>query len=278
MTAVIHMTQRRDADDNDFTSFSASSRCPSMSSSFLTIDTSPLGPGAHRRQSIVSSATSSSADFFSTTADGTASPSTPWSSEYINMGTNGDSMACLHVDFEMQGTYTGWKSEEQDVDPMWLSSEMNSHGSLPFLDCSGMDTMDVQGLFSGPNNSKTWHILPSSAVNPSFSRDIFGDHQPPSDDFTSGSVPQWTLPTVQTPPQTVAPSATFHPILASSPCKLEPMTPQRYPAPATFILSSSPCQLYSSNQLTSQQDYEMAEQLLEAMPVTPKHAPKPGSS
>ena len=184
-------------------------------------------------------------------------------------------MACLQTDLETQEAYAGWKSEGHDTDTMWLSSEMKSYESLPFLDCSSMDTIDVQDIFCGPVNSNTWHILPSSAVNPSFSRDIFGNHEPPSDLFTGGNVPQWTLPTVQTPPQTVAPSATFHPISTSSPHKLEPLTPLRYPAPATSTLSSSPCQLYSPSHLTSQQDYEMTEQLLEVMPVTPKHVPRP---
>lgn len=154
---------------------------------------------------------------------------------------------------------------------MWPSSEPKCYEPGPVFDCSTMDTMGVHDLFQIADSSNTWHLLPSSDTNASFSRDIFGGHQSPSDMLTNASAGHWSLPAVHTPPQTVAPSATFQPILASSPCKLEPMTPLRFPAAAVSTLSSSPSwSLYTPAQLSSQQDYEMVEQILESMPMTPK--------
>jgi hypothetical protein len=105
--------------------------------------------------------------------------------------------------------------------------------------------------------------------------DILDEHQVPSESFSTDNIGQWTPTLVHTQPETVAPSATFQLTLASSPCKLEPMTPLRYPAPAAAsILSSSPCPLYSPGQISAREEYELAEQILEAMPMPPKHVPK----
>src|SRR2546429_283385 len=81
---------------------------------------------------------------------------------------------------------------------------------------------------------------------------------------------QWTPKMVHTPPQTVAPNATFQPTSTSSPSKLESLTPLRYPAPApASILPSSPCAFFSPRQIPTPDEYELADQLLEAAPITP---------
>lgn len=269
--AATQMTPRHELDDDDFALFAASS---TSTSSFLTIDTSLIGPAGHRRQSVASSAVSSGFDFFSSTSGSRASPSTPLSADCINIISTCDSLMYVPTEFDPQSTYNSWNEDSQSADAMWMSLETKCRNSVPFLDCSTIDTDEIHDPFPGSSTSVGWHLLPSSAANPSFSRDIFGERQGPSDGYLGESGSQWILGTVQTPPQTVAPSATFQPILASSPCKLAPMTPPRYPASATTILSSSPCPLYSPAQLSSEHKYEMAEQLLEATPRTPKHAPK----
>ena len=184
-------------------------------------------------------------------------------------------MVCVPNDLGLQGMYNGWKNVGHSVDPMWMTIETKCQNSAPFLDYSSMDTLGAQDVFIDSSGSSDWHLLSTSAANLSFSRGILDEHHLSSESFFTDGTGQWTAPMVHTPPQTVAPNATFQPSLASSPCKIGPMTPVRYPAPApTSILSSSPSHLYSPEQMATREEYEFAEQLLEAMPVTPKHTPK----
>jgi hypothetical protein len=270
-------TPKTELDDDDFGSFSISFSCPPTAADFLTIDTSPREPVTYRRQSVASSSTSSGTDFVSSTSGSLASPSTPPPAEYMNTVPSGDSMICVPDDFNLPEMYGGWKSAGQGVDLTWMTEEPKYHNSSPFLDYSGMDTLGVQDIFTNPSNSNDWHLLSTSAANLSFSRSILDEHQLSSDGFPPEAMGQWTPTMVHTPPQTIAPSVTFQPALAPSPCKLEPMTPLRYAAPApapASILSSSPCLLYSPEHLSAQEEYELAEQILEAMPMTPKHVLK----
>lgn len=275
MTAHMRTTTHIELDDDDFSSFSTSSGCPSTASSFLAVGTSPQQSASHRRQSVASSATSSGQDFFASTCGSTVSPSTPLSTEYMSVVQNGDSMMCVPNEFSLQSVFSGWKSTGPVVDPLWMTAEPRYHNSASFLDYSSIDTLVSQDVFNDSSSSNDWHLLSTSAANLSFSRGILDKHRAPSDTFSASNTGQWTPTMVHTPPETVAPSATFQPTLASSPCKLEPMTPVRYPAPAAAsILSSSPYPLYSPEQMTAREEYELAEQILEAMPMTPKHVPK----
>jgi hypothetical protein len=268
-------TPKIELDDDDFNSFSTSSGCSSTTSSFLAIDTSPQEPASHRRQSVASSAPSSGQDFFSVTSGSTAGPSTPLSAEYMNVVQTVDSMICVPHHLNLQDIYSGWKNAGQGVDPMWMAAEPRYHNSAPFLDYCSMDSLAAQDVFNDTSSSNDWHLLSTSAGNLSFSRGILDEHQVPSESFSTDNIGQWTPTLVHTQPETVAPSATFQLTLASSPCKLEPMTPLRYPAPAAAsILSSSPCPLYSPGQISAREEYELAEQILEAMPMPPKHVPK----
>jgi hypothetical protein len=193
----------------------------------------------------------------------------------MNIVHSGESMVCVPNDFNLQGVYSGWKSASHGMDPMWMIAEPRYHNSAPFLDYSSIDSLAAQDIFNDSSNLNDWHLLSTYAGNLSFSRGILDEHQSPSDSFTIGTIAQWTPTVLHTPPETVAPNATFQPTLASSPCRLEPITPLRYPAPAVApILSSSPCPLYSSEQMSAQEEYELAEQILEAMPMTPKQIPK----
>ena len=184
-------------------------------------------------------------------------------------------MIYMPDDLGLQGMYSGWKNVGQGVDPMWMTTGPTCQHSAPVLDFSSAATLGAQDAFDDLSSSSDWHLLSTSAANLSFSRGILVEHQLCSESFSTDAMGPWTPTMVHTPPQTVAPNATLQPTLASSPCKLEPMTPLSYTAPAPLsILSSSPCPLYSPEQMSVREEYELAEQLLEAMPVTPKLAPK----
>jgi hypothetical protein len=192
----------------------------------------------------------------------------------MNIMQSGESMICVPNDFNLQDVYGCWKNTSHGVDPMWMIAEPRYHNAAPFLDYSSIDSLVAQDVFDDSSSLNDWHLLSTSAGNLSFSRGILDEHQSPSDSFSTGSMGQWTLTVGHTPPDTVAPSATFQPILASTPCRLEPMTPQKYPAPAAApILSSSPCPLYSPEQISAH-EYELAGHILEAMPMTQKQIPK----
>ena len=255
-----------DTEDDSLVPFSGPSICASTSSSFLSIGTSPLALGGHRRQSLASSETSTPPDFFSASSGSTASPSTPISNCYASMGSNGQSMMFLPSDFESQDVYNRPKD-----DGIWMPADSGCHNKGSFLD-SSMEAVDTNQFFHKTYDSREWNFLSSSVSNPSFSRAIFDDHQQSSDFFSSDGIVQWTPTVLQTPPQTVTPSATFRPILTSSPSyKVEPMTPLRYSATTTSILSSSPCTLYSPTQLLSQQNLDSVEQVMDGMSLAPRH-------
>jgi hypothetical protein len=262
-------------DVDDFGSFSTPLGCPSATSSFLATDTSPREPASYRRQSVASSTISSGRDLFSSTSGSTVGPSTPLSAEYMNIVPSGDSMMCVPNDLNLQGAYGGWKNAGHGVDSMWTAPESKYPNSTSFLDYSSIDILEAQDVFNDSSSSNDWHLLSTSAANLSFSRGILDEQQMSPDNFSTGSIGQWIPTMAYTPPETVAPSATFQATLASSPCKLEPMTPLRYPAPApASILSSSPYPLYSPGQLSIREEYELAEQIIEAIPMTAKHVNK----
>src|SRR5947209_7105085 len=228
MILAMPSTQKTEVDDDDFGTFSMSFSCTTTAAAFLDIDSSPQEPVTHRRQSVTSSATSSGTDFVSSTSGSSASPSTPLSAEYMNIVPSRDSTICVPDDFNLPDMYGGWKSAGQGVDLTWMTEEPKYHNSSPFLDYSSMDTLGVQDIFTNSSNSNDWHMLSTSAANLSFSRSILDEHQLSSDGFPPEAMGQWIPTMVHTPPQTIAPSATFQPTLALSPCKLEPMTPLRY--------------------------------------------------
>jgi hypothetical protein len=275
MAADMRTAAKNEICDDDFNSFSTSLGCPSTLSSFLGIGDSSQQPASHRRQSVTSSASSSGQEFFSSISGSIASPPTPLLAEYMNVVPCGDPVGCVPSEIYLQGVYSSWKSASQGIDPMWMVTEPGCQKSALSLDYSSVDALVSQDFFEDSSSSNDWHLLSTSAANLSFSRGILDEHEVPSDNFSTGNIEQWTPLMVSTPPETVVPSAMFQPTLISSPRKVEPMTPLSYPAPsAASILSSSPCLFYPPEQMSAREEYELAEQILEAMPITPKHWPK----
>jgi zinc finger protein BrlA len=134
-------------------------------------------------------------------------------------------------------------------------------------------TPTVRTSFSGTIFPDEWQMLTDLSSNPSFSRGIFDEHQESSANCLNDNVVDWMPTVLQTPPQTVAPSAMFQTTLAPSPVHLiDPSTPQRFVRPASSILSSSPCPLYSPGQFSSQHTYDTSEDMSEEVGGTPRHA------
>jgi hypothetical protein len=275
VAAGMRTAPKNELGDDDFNSFSTSFGCLSTASSFVTIENSPQPPASHRRRSVASSPSSSGQEFFSSTSGSITSPVTPLSAEYMNVVPCGDPMGCAPSEINVQGEYSGWQSASHGMDPMWVATEPRYQKSALPLDYSSVDALVSQDFWGDSSSSNGWHLLSTSAANLSFSRAILNEHEVASDNFPAGNIEQWTPFIVPTSPETVAPSATFQSALISSPCKFEPMTPLSYPVPAAAsILSSSPCLLYPPEQMSAQEEFELAEQILEAMPITPKHRPK----
>lgn len=185
-------------------------------------------------------------------------------------------MTYVPNELDLHGMDSGWKSAGHGVDPMWMAVEPKYHNSAPYLDFFNMETLASPNAVHDSSSSDDWHLLSTSAANLSFSRGILDEHQASADAFSPGDIGHWIPTIVHTQPETVAPSATFRPTLASSSWELEPLTPLRYqgPALAGSTLSASPSHLYSPAPIPAQTEYEQAEHILETMPVAPKHEPK----
>jgi hypothetical protein len=275
VAAGMRTAPKNEPGDDDFNSFSTSFGCLSTVSSFVTIENSPQQPVSHRRRSVASSPSSSGQEFFSSTSGSIPSPVTPLSAEYRDVVPCGDPMGCVPSEINVPGVYSGWQSASHGMDPMWVATEPRHQRSALSLDYSSVDALVSQDFWGDSSSSNDWHLLSTSAANLSFSRAILDEHEVASDNFPAGNTEQWTPFIIPTSPETVAPSATFQSTLISSPCKFEPMTPLSYPVPAAAsILSSSLCLLYPPEQMSAQEEFELAEQILEATPITPKHLPK----
>lgn len=218
-----------DTDVPNFSSFSSStSNCPSLATSFLSTVSSPLS-GENGRRLSIDSADSFGIDTFSPHyASGTVSPTTPLtSSDLLDSGlSSANSMMCMPADMNMSQLYP----YNENTDLFWMSQEPKQMNCVSPMEYDGQHHLGNGHMRSYfPNQSH----LPDSTL----SRPIFQSSHA-SDDV---SFP-WT-PVHSTPPQTVAPSATFQPALSSPHgYSLGPATPSplRYHAPSTPTLKSSP--------------------------------------
>lgn len=237
-----------DTDLEHFPSFSSggNSSCPSLTSSFMSTGSSPLALDNSRRLSVDSTDSFAFETFSPHYPSGTVSPTTPLtSSDLVDTGfTTASSMMCMPADLGMSQLY-----HQDSNEPYWMSQ-----------DSKAMNVMSPMEHLEGQHSFSHGHIrsyLPSQAHHlhdSTLSRPIFHGSSP-YEEYSQDSLFPWTPTVHSTPPQTVAPSATFHPALSSPHgLSLAPATPSplRYHGPSTPTLKSSPMSPYSpSNSFSS---------------------------
>ena len=240
---------RLDTENNQYQSFSTTSACPSLTTSFPSYGApSPVHVGDDRRPSIPSSEASMLLSSHCTSIRNSLSPVTPLSPDMMDMVlTSGASMACTTTGSGMHGIFQCNDTSFEEGNFQWPVFESKSRLSGR---ASAFDTPDPYSIrqtdheiFLSPEQS----LVAGAALSSSLSRSIF-HHRRPSDSVAE-HMTQWHPSLPHTPPQTVAPSATFQPpMIPSSPLyRMAPSTPihARYtdsvtPGVASFPYSSSP--------------------------------------
>jgi hypothetical protein len=240
---------RLDTDNDHFQSFSTPSACPSLTTSFPSYGgPSPVDVGNDRRPSIPSSEASMLLSSHCTSVRNSFSPMTPLSPDMMDMVlTSGASMACTTTGSGMHSMFQYSDASYDQENFPWpvLESKPRLSGHI-----SALDNLDPYSLtqpdhqvFLSPDHS----AMAGAALLSSLSRSIFPHHQR-SDTRAAEQMTDWHLSRPQSPPRTVAPSATFQPpIIPSSPLyRMAPSTPihARYTDPVTPGVASIP---YSSS-------------------------------
>ena len=231
-----------DTDIEHFPSFSSASgsSCPSLTSSFMSSGSSPLAIEGGRRLSVDSTDSFAFDNFSPHYPSGTVSPATPLTSTDLvdPTFTSASSMMCMPADLGMSQLY-----HQDSHESYWMS-----HDSKAMAVMSPMEHMENQHPL-GQGHIRSY--LPSQAHRLSestLSRPIFQASSPYEEYPTQEGLFPWTPTVHSTPPQTVAPSATFLPALSSPHgLSLAPATPSplRYHGTSTPILKSSPMSPYS---------------------------------
>lgn len=233
-----------DTDTDRFPSFSTTPSCPSLGSSFASYgSSSPVAFGMDRRSSIPNSETSLILSS-GTSLHNSDSPMTPFTPDLMEMVmTNGASMSCTTTDLNIHGMFPYNETASEDEDLHWMAQESKQdHAANPMAFKTPQQYSSrppCQGIFLSPDQS----LLAGSPLESSLSRSIF-HHRQPSDSLVSEHMTQWRPSLLQTPPRTVVPSATFQPILPSSPAyRIIPSTPlqNRYEDAMTPGFTSTPC-------------------------------------
>ena len=243
-----------DVDSDPFPSFSTSA-CPALSSTFASYgSSSPVDLGGDRRPSIPSSEASLLLSSQGTSIRSSLSPMTPFSPDMMDMAMIGEaSTGCTTTELGMYGLY-------QCNDLASKAGNLHLNATEPRQGFSQrspeFDTLDHHSM-KPPHQevflSSSQSLVAGGACEPSLSRSIFHPRQP-SDNLVPEPMTQWRPPMLQTPPRTVAPSATFQPILPSSPAyRVTPSTPTpfRYedsmtPGMVSTAFTSSP--IYPSSE------------------------------
>ena len=253
-------------DEDDYVAFAVTPTCSSVSLSFENTCTPPSSLEASRRQSVASS--SSGGELLINTSGRTTSPMTPTFAEYSGQAHR----AGPHIVLDMP------RYNEQIAGGSWDILKPKYQTQMSYLGGSAMSPTAMEESFSPSYYPAEWNAIVRPTANLSFSRGIFEDHG--SDDwhnplFAAGSVSQMNPIVAQKLPRTIAPNETFQ--CTPTPSQsygYEPLTPLRFPPPATSILSSSPCQFFSPGDLPPQPEYDDGDPMFRMSPVTPKHAPR----
>ena len=256
----MELLQRIDTDCDQLSLRSSPGECPSLAESFLSTQASDMYTDATRRSSFASS-TSESPGWYSSKSANTTTPTTPMTS-VSPFSIDGQQMKMEHG-FDRTHTYHIHQSGLPELD-FWMGShDTNDLSHLTNL--SAIPLMDVVGTSEHSAYCSEYPQYPQtvSMSNPALSRSMFDVHDAATmGEDETGLV--WSALT-SSPPQTIAPSAAFQPILVSSPVsKHEPSTPIRMSTHSSMMFSSSPMGLMSPPILPSQHDvdeakYEVAE-------------------
>lgn len=230
--------QKSEADYDEFASFSQSESCPSLFSSFLSIDTRHLGFDNVRRLSIDPT---SPGDYTASSASAT-SPITPLGLMPVNTLFENDGWAKI----ENQDV---WNTECTDPAALWLASEEAAMDSIVNSYAQHDHILQLQQGYFCPGR-------PKSAIDPPLSRAVFQNIVAPQRHQSVDDLLPWMSSSINPYPQTVEPSATFHSVLPSSPLKYEPITPLRHNRGSSSFFTSSPQTATSSSVLPSQWEME----------------------
>lgn len=216
-----------------YDSFSQSESCPSLSSSFLSIDTQ-LGFDNDTSFRLHST----SPDDFSVSSVSIPSPITP----------------LKYVPMHSQYSTDHWmKPEPQDVwhpqmEHLWLTADD------PLMANCVMNTFTTQSSTAQFQPGYFSFNQPKSAADPPLSRAVFPTTFASQSPIKLERPLPWSQHPLLPQPQTVKPSATLQSTLASSPVK--PITPFRHHRNSSFSFASSPFTGMPSSVLASQWDEE----------------------
>lgn len=209
---------------------------------------SAFGLGVDRRPSIPESEASLFLPSHGTSVRESLSPMTPFSPDMVGMAMiSGHPMDCKTAAMDMHETFP-YNDPTTDVDCYHWTMPEAKHG-LPghrtpcaiSHHCAGKQLREEAFLL--PEQSQS--LVTGASLQSSLSRSIFQSHQP-SDGLLVEHMTHWRPSLAQTPPRTVAPSATFQPMFPSSPAyRVTPSTPirGRYENSVTPATNRSPYSL-----------------------------------
>lgn len=230
----IDLLQPIEQDEHQFASFVRTDTCPSLASSFLTIDTSRMSFEDGRRSSF--SSQSMSPGHFTASAGSIPSPATPitFQPAYENVWTKPS----------MKGV---WHSAYADANQLWWASHDPSFDSLQLncysRPCSTLHEKAELGVLTQP---------PPNTEDRTMSTVAFVDSSPEITRSHADNMLTWSAPGMAVQPQTIEPSATFQSVGPSSPLsKFEPITPLTHRADS-MLLDSSPFSSVPSSVVPSQ--------------------------
>lgn len=230
--------RKSEAGYDEYASFSQADSCPSLSSSFLSIDTHHLDFENGRRLSIDPT---SPEDYTASSASGT-SPITPLGMVPVNTVYRNDNWANLQ-------NQNAWATDCTDTSALWVAPEETALNSIINSCAQNGSILDLQQGYFCPGR-------PKSAIDPPLSRAVFQNIVPAQRQQSADDVLPWMSPSVHLYPQTIEPNATFHSILPSSPVRYEPLTPMKHHRGSSSFFASSPLTGSSSSMLPSQWDVE----------------------
>ena len=139
--------------------------------------------------------------------------------------------------------YDYQKGGRSPPDGMWVPSMTKDVSSMSFVSCGDVEASDAESYNHHPCYPADLSLLANAASDLSLSQPIFNNTQAPSSLLPEETMVSWSQAMLQTPPQTIAPSATIHEPLCLSPHQsVVPMTPHvgRYTVTQTSTPSAGP--------------------------------------
>jgi len=204
-------------------SFPHSESCSSLSSSFLTVDTSSLSFDDGRRGS-------TSPDNFTASSGSVTSPITP-------LGPIPMHSFYAPEAWSKTQSHDLWQAQNPDPESFWMASEESAMANCVM---NSFPQHTSAALFQPGYFCPT--ARPKSEVDPPLSRAVFNNTLSSSKINNPDEMAAWSNMGMITYPETVEPSATFQTTLPSSSplSKYEPITPLRHKRGSSSLFASSP--------------------------------------